>query len=39
MSKWTILTVSALSVFSGIFLLRSIYSLIRDFEDAFSDDY
>ena len=39
MRKWIILTVSALSVFAGIFLLRSIYSLVRDFEDALSDDY
>lgn len=35
MSKWTILTVSALSVSAGIFLLCSVFSLIRDFEDAF----
>lgn len=39
MSKWTILTVSALSVSAGIFLLRSIHSLIRDFEDTLSYDY
>ena len=36
MSKWTILTVAALSVSAGIFLLCSVSSLIRDFEDAFS---
>ena len=35
MSKWTILAVSVLSVSAGIFLLCSVSSLIRDFEDAF----
>ena len=35
MSKWTMLAVAALSVSAGIFLLCSVSSLIRDFEDAF----
>lgn len=39
MSKWTMLTVAALSVSAGIFLLCSVSSLIRDFEEALNDDY
>lgn len=35
MSKWTMLAVTVLSVSAGIFLLCSVSSLIRDFEDAF----
>lgn len=35
MSKWTMLAVVTLSVSAGIFLLCSVSSLIRDFEDAF----
>lgn len=35
MSKWTVFAVAALSVSAGIFLLCSVSSLIRDFEDAF----
>ena len=36
MSKWTVFAVAVLSVSSGIFLLCSVSSLIRDLEDAFS---
>lgn len=36
MSKWTMLAVATLLVSAGIFLLCSVPSLIRDFEDAFS---
>ena len=39
MSKWTMLAVAALSVSTGIFLLCSVSSLIRDFEEALNDDY
>ena len=39
MSKWTMLAVAALSVSAGLFLLCSVSSLIRDFEEALNDDY
>lgn len=39
MSKWTMLAVATLSVSAGIFLLCSVSSLIRDFEEALNDDY